>query len=102
VRDVLRPVIRFSSSVEGGRAIIRFKTLSVHETHLMDLIDSLENYLAPDSLTIVGGWREGPWIHVTVNVVGYEKEYIERILKSVVWHRGVQLIKVVESEIEVD
>jgi hypothetical protein len=99
---VTRPVIRFSSWVKGSSVLIKFKTLEAYESQLMDLIEGAEKYLAPDSLTIVEGRRERPWLYVIVEVNGYEKMYVEHIIREVAWAKGLHPIKVMDAEIAVD
>jgi hypothetical protein len=99
---MIRPVIRFSAATENGDVVIRFRTLAANEAQMMDLIDSLEFYLAPDSLTLIEGRRQNAWLHITVSVAGYEKEYVERVLRNLAWARNIDLIKVCEAEVELD
>ena len=102
VSRVLRPVIRFSVGAEGQSTLIKFKTLAAHEERLVELIDALENYLAPNTLTVVGGERLGALFQVTIDVSGYDPKYVEGLLRNLAWHRNVQLIKIAEAEIEIE
>jgi hypothetical protein len=98
---MIGPVIRFSAWTEDNAVIIRFKTLQCYENVLISLIEGVETYLAPDSLVIIEGWRDRSWLYVIVSVDGYEKEYVEMLLRDRAWLRGIKLIKVVEAEVEV-
>jgi len=98
---MMSAVIRFSSWVEDGDVIIKFRTLQCYEDVLIKLIEATEFRLAPNSLTILEGWRDKSWLYVVVSIEGYEKEYIEQILRDVAWARNVNLIKVIQAEVEV-
>ena len=98
---MLSAVIRFSSWVEDGDVIIKFRTLQCYEDVLIKLIEATEFRLAPNSLTILEGWRDKSWLYVVVGVDGYEKEYVEKVLRDVAWARNVNLIKVIQAEVEV-
>jgi hypothetical protein len=99
---ILAAVVRYSVWVEDGSVIVKFRTLQSNEDALMNIIDGLEHYLAPDSVTIIEGWRQDAWLHVVISVDGYEKEYVEKLLRDRAWLRGIKLIKVVEAEVEVE
>jgi hypothetical protein len=99
---ILGAVIRYSVWIEDGRVMIKFRTLQSNEDALMNLIDGVESYLAPNSLTILEGWRDKSWLYVVISVDGYEKEYVEKLLRDRAWLRGIKFIKVAEAEVEVE